>query len=34
MTEPKKRNSTTLMLLLLYAFLIATLMELTLADAR
>lgn len=34
MTEPKKRNSTSLMLLLLYALLIASLLVLTLAGAR
>lgn len=33
MTEPKKRNSTSLMLLLLYALLIASLLVLTLAGA-
>ena len=34
MTEPKKRNSTSLMLLLLYALLIASLLVFTLAGAR
>ena len=34
MTEPKKRNSTSLMLLLLYALLIASLLVLTLAGAQ
>ena len=34
MTEPKKRNSTSLMLLLLYALLIASLLVLTLVGAR
>ena len=34
MTEPKKRNSTSLMLLLLYALLIASLLVLTLAGMR
>ena len=34
MTEPKKRNSASLMLLLLYALLIASLLVLTLAGAQ